>query len=200
MIFLIPAENVWFCNSPAVFSRSGGVVPGGCIYHCQSLTLWQLDQIFCEDCLCLWSHKSFSTSSWICKSSTPWRKKGENLVISLSCAFLHLQSFEFAVMEIVEKWLVRTEMGPGKKCWGTKAVRVPTTREASKSLWTTPFRLAQNATTLPKNTTSKLRKCRQCTAIFKNSSANGGGSVDFWGGSCPPKLPGCAIPGWEVLF
>ena len=31
MIFLVPAENVWFRNFPAVFSRSGGVVTGGCI-------------------------------------------------------------------------------------------------------------------------------------------------------------------------
>ena len=30
MIFLIAAENVCFRNFPAVFSRSGGVVTGGC--------------------------------------------------------------------------------------------------------------------------------------------------------------------------
>ena len=30
MIFLIPAENVCFRNFPAVFTKSGGVVTGGC--------------------------------------------------------------------------------------------------------------------------------------------------------------------------
>ena len=37
MIFLIPAENVCFRNFPAVFTRSGGVVTGGCAkgaVHC----------------------------------------------------------------------------------------------------------------------------------------------------------------------
>ena len=29
MIFLIPAENVFFHNLPAAFTRSGGVVTGG---------------------------------------------------------------------------------------------------------------------------------------------------------------------------
>ena len=29
MIFLIPAENVFFHNFPAAFTRSGGVVTGG---------------------------------------------------------------------------------------------------------------------------------------------------------------------------
>ena len=42
-------------------------------------------------------------------------------------------------------------------------------------------RLAQNSTKLSKNMTSKSGMRGQCIAIFKNSSADGGGSVNFWG-------------------
>ena len=80
-----------------------------------------------------------------------------------------------------------SEMAPGKKCWGTKTVRVPTASEASQSFTDHTFQIGLNATTLSKNI-SKLRKCRQCTENFKNSSTDGGLS-EFSGGSCPQASP-----------
>ena len=56
-----------------------------------------------------------------------------------------------------------------------------------KFLRTKPLKLAQKSTKLSENMTSKLRKCPQGIAIFKNSSADGG-SVTFWGAPAP-KLP-----------
>ena len=67
----------------------------------------------------------------------------------------------------------------------------------AKFLRTTPLSLAKIATTLSKNITSKLGKCRQCTEFFKNSRADLGLSeFSGGGGFCPsPKHPGRAIPG-----
>ena len=65
----------------------------------------------------------------------------------------------------------------GSNAGGAKAIRVPTASEASKIFTDHTFQIGLkcevNATTLSRNI-SKLRKCRQWIAIFKNSSAHGG--------------------------
>ena len=57
---------------------------------------------------------------------------------------------------------------------GAKTVRVPTASEASKIFTGHTYQIGLNSTTISKSITSKLRECRQCTEIFKNSSADGG--------------------------
>ena len=75
---------------------------------------------------------------------------------------------------------------------GGQKFSVPTASEARKIFTDHTFLIDSTSTKLSKNITSKLRKCREYIAIFKNSSADGGLS-EFWG-LLPPSSPGRAIP------
>ena len=75
--------------------------------------------------------------------------------------------------------MCQSEVAPGKNCWGTKIFKLPTVSEASKIFMDHTFLIGSNMT-------SKLQKCQQCIAIFKNASANRVGDSGNW-----PRHPWC---------
>ena len=66
-----------------------------------------------------------------------------------------------------------SEMAPGKKCWGGKSSQSADGERSEQNFYGPHL---SDWLTLSKSITSKLRECRQCTKIFKNSSADGGGA------------------------
>ena len=83
-------------------------------------------------------------------------------MLNLSCA----QFFGDLTVGEFQRFLF-PDMVPGRKCWGTKNDRVTTASEGGQKFTDNTFQIDLKCES-PKNITSKLQKCQQFIAIFKN--------------------------------
>ena len=79
-----------------------------------------------------------------------------------------------------------SEMAPGKKCWGGKALRVPTAREASKIFTGHTFQIGLKCDYTLYKHNKQVTRVPTVHKNFQKFKCRRGGSVNFWGGLLPP--------------